>query len=109
MSVTTLTGTKRCGHRRAEQPRAKACAKFLFRDTDQKVKLAADKIKHEAEQKEEQSAGKDSSEPRGKMVRVELEWDIPMSVTLPVQVHPNPADQPFPFLDTTLADLGIKE
>ncbi|XP_075869859.1 uncharacterized protein LOC142880092 [Nelusetta ayraudi] len=43
------------------------------------------------------------------MVRVELEWDIPMSVTLPVRVHPDPADQRFPFLDTTLADLGIKE
>lgn len=43
------------------------------------------------------------------MVRVELEWDIPMSVRLPVQVHPDPADQPFPFLETTLADLGIKE
>ncbi|KAM7370065.1 hypothetical protein PAMP_011350 [Pampus punctatissimus] len=43
------------------------------------------------------------------MVRVELEWDIPMSVTLPVQVRPDPAHQPFPFLDTTLADLGIQE
>lgn len=82
---------------------------FFPRDTDQKVKLAADKIKHEAGEEEEQSAGKDSSEPRGKMVRVELEWDIPMSVTLPVQVHPDPVDQPFPFLETTLADLGIKE
>ncbi|XP_053198313.1 uncharacterized protein si:ch211-196f5.2 [Scomber japonicus] len=43
------------------------------------------------------------------MVRVELEWDIPMSVTLPIQVQPDPAHQPFPFLDTTLADLGIEE
>ncbi|KAL6098019.1 uncharacterized protein ACO6RY_13418 [Pungitius sinensis] len=32
-----------------------------------------------------------------------------MSVTLPVQVEPDPAHQPFPFLDTTLADLGIQE
>ncbi|KAM8823607.1 uncharacterized protein AB9W97_005436 [Spinachia spinachia] len=32
-----------------------------------------------------------------------------MSVTLPVQVEPNPAHQQFPFLDTTLADLGIQE
>lgn len=43
------------------------------------------------------------------MVRVELEWAIPMSVTLPMQVEPDPAHQPFPFLDTTLADLGIQE
>ncbi|KAG8009377.1 hypothetical protein GBF38_017631 [Nibea albiflora] len=43
------------------------------------------------------------------MVRVELEWEIPMSVTLPIQVQTDPAHQPFPFLDTTLADLGIEE
>ncbi|XP_038549380.1 uncharacterized protein si:ch211-196f5.2 [Micropterus salmoides] len=42
-------------------------------------------------------------------VRVELEWEIPMSVTLPIQTQPDPAHQPFPFLDTTLADLGIQE
>lgn len=54
-------------------------------------------------------AGRDSPGPHGKTVRVELEWDIPMSVTLPVQVQPDPAHQPFPFLDTTLADLGIQE
>uniref|UniRef100_A0A8D3C0D8 Si:ch211-196f5.2 n=1 Tax=Scophthalmus maximus TaxID=52904 RepID=A0A8D3C0D8_SCOMX len=47
--------------------------------------------------------------PSGRMVRVELEWDVPMSVTLPIQVQPDAAHQPFPFLDTTLADLGIKE
>lgn len=62
-----------------------------------------------AAEKEEQSGCEDSSETRGKMVRVELEWEIPMSVALPVQVHPDPADQRFPFLETTLADLGIKE
>ncbi|XP_034067995.1 uncharacterized protein si:ch211-196f5.2 [Gymnodraco acuticeps] len=43
------------------------------------------------------------------MVRVELEWDLPMSVDLPIEVQPDPAHQPFPFLDTTLADLGIEE
>ncbi|XP_047424192.1 uncharacterized protein si:ch211-196f5.2 [Mugil cephalus] len=43
------------------------------------------------------------------LVRVELERDVPMSVTLPIQVQPDPAHQPFPFLDTTLADLGIQE
>ncbi|CAI5673675.1 unnamed protein product [Oreochromis niloticus] len=32
-----------------------------------------------------------------------------MLVTLPIEVQPNLANQPFPFLDTTLADLGIQE
>lgn len=95
--------------RGAKQPRAKACAAIPFQDTDPRVKLAADEIKRSAGEKEERSAGEGSPETRGKMVRVELEWDIPMSVTLPVQVRPDPADQRFPFLDTTLADLGIKE
>lgn len=54
-------------------------------------------------------AGRDSPGPHGETVRVKLEWDIPMSVTLPIQVQPDPAHQPFPFLDTTLADLGIQE
>lgn len=54
-------------------------------------------------------AGRDSPGLCGKIVRVELEWEIPMSVTLPVEVQPDPAHQPFPFLDTTLADLGIQE
>uniref|UniRef100_A0A672IR98 Si:ch211-196f5.2 n=1 Tax=Salarias fasciatus TaxID=181472 RepID=A0A672IR98_SALFA len=40
------------------------------------------------------------------LIRVELEWDVPMAVTLPVEVQLDPAHQPFPFLDTTLADLG---
>ncbi|XP_072234358.1 uncharacterized protein [Leuresthes tenuis] len=43
------------------------------------------------------------------MVRVEVEREIPMSLTLPIEVQPDPAHQPFPFLDTTLADLGIQE
>lgn len=54
-------------------------------------------------------ADRESPGPHGKMVRVELEWEIPMSWTLPIQVQPDPAHQPFPFLDTTLADLGIQE
>lgn len=52
---------------------------------------------------------RDSPGPRGTMVRVELEWEIPMSVMLPIQVQTDPVHQPFPFLDTTLADLGIEE
>nr|XP_015810450.2 uncharacterized protein si:ch211-196f5.2 isoform X1 [Nothobranchius furzeri] len=43
------------------------------------------------------------------MVRVEVEQEVPMSVALPIEVQPDPALQPFPFLDTTLADLGIQE
>ncbi|KAF7667325.1 hypothetical protein LDENG_00067560 [Lucifuga dentata] len=54
-------------------------------------------------------AGRDSPRPSGKLQRAEVEWEIPMSVTLPIQVHSDPAHQPFPFLDTTLADLGIQE
>ncbi|KAI3355145.1 hypothetical protein L3Q82_018013 [Scortum barcoo] len=92
---------------------------FIHQDTDQEVKLAADEAKSPQEEGEagagqadgEQGspASRESPGPHGKIVRVELEWDIPMSVTLPVQVQPDPAHQPFPFLDTTLADLGIEE
>ncbi|XP_072306688.1 uncharacterized protein [Eucyclogobius newberryi] len=32
-----------------------------------------------------------------------------MAVTLPIEMQPDPAHQPFPFLETTLADLGIQE
>lgn len=58
---------------------------------------------------ERRRRGRDSPGAREPMVRVELEWDIPMAVALPIQVQPDAAHQPFPFLDTTLADLGIKE
>ncbi|GLD73792.1 meiotic recombination protein REC8 homolog [Lates japonicus] len=84
----------------------------------QKVTLAADETKslEEGEADTEQTsggsdspAGRESPEPRGGMVRIELEWEIPMLVTLPIQVQPDLAHQPFPFLDTTLPDLGIQE
>lgn len=42
-----------------------------------------------------------------KMVRAELEWSVPMCVPLPIEVLNH--DQAFPFLNTTLADLGIEE
>lgn len=48
-------------------------------------------------------------EPQAGMVRVEVEQDIPMSVALPIELQPDAAHQAFPFLDTTLADLGIQE
>uniref|UniRef100_A0A8C7NL84 Si:ch211-196f5.2 n=2 Tax=Oncorhynchus mykiss TaxID=8022 RepID=A0A8C7NL84_ONCMY len=66
---------------------------------------------HTSEAQETQTNGEQHS-PKdspilGNMVRTELEWDVPMSVPLPIEVIS--ADQPFPFLDTTLADLGIEE
>jgi len=46
-----------------------------------------------------------------KASRTELFWDIPMSIPLPIEVQRDldSAHRPFPFLDTTLADLGIQE
>uniref|UniRef100_A0A3B3USP1 Si:ch211-196f5.2 n=1 Tax=Poecilia latipinna TaxID=48699 RepID=A0A3B3USP1_9TELE len=35
--------------------------------------------------------------------------DIPMSVALPIELQADGSHQAFPFLDTTLADLGIQE
>lgn len=37
----------------------------------------------------------------------QLLWDVPMCVSLPIEVLS--PDQAFPFLDTTLAGLGIEE
>ncbi|XP_046880117.1 uncharacterized protein si:ch211-196f5.2 [Hypomesus transpacificus] len=45
--------------------------------------------------------------PETSQARSHLEWNVPLSVPLPIEVLS--ADQPFPFLDTTLADLGIQE
>ncbi|XP_055022520.1 uncharacterized protein si:ch211-196f5.2 [Boleophthalmus pectinirostris] len=71
------------------------------------VKLAADQIKRSQKEDGRRRRGRDGTkEP---IVRVELEWDIPMAVTLPIEMQPDPAHQPFPFLETTLADLGIQE
>ncbi|MCJ8728344.1 hypothetical protein PDJAM_G00003430 [Pangasius djambal] len=41
------------------------------------------------------------------MIRTEMEKEIPMCVSLPIEVMS--PDQAFPFLNTTLADLGIDE
>ncbi|KAM9332607.1 meiotic recombination protein REC8 homolog [Pholidichthys leucotaenia] len=81
--------------------------------TDPSLKLAADEKKHLLEEGEA-DAKEARGEPRSRagrelIVRVEVERDIPMSVSLPIQVEPDPAHRPFPFLDTTLADLGIQE
>ncbi|CAL8293108.1 unnamed protein product [Lota lota] len=60
---------------------------------------------------EGEKMGGDSPMPSGKGSRSELLWDIPMSVPLPIEVQRDldAAHQSFPFLDTTLADLGIQE
>ncbi|XP_072536819.1 uncharacterized protein [Salminus brasiliensis] len=42
-----------------------------------------------------------------KLVRSKVEKEIPMCVSLPIEVIS--PDQTFPFLNTTLADLGIEE
>nr|XP_043881209.1 uncharacterized protein si:ch211-196f5.2 [Solea senegalensis] len=86
----------------------------IKKEKDTRVKLAGDETKNVSEEGEanrgpDSSADRESPGPHDKTVRVEVEWDIPMSVTLPVQVQADPAQQPFPFLDTTLADLGIQE
>uniref|UniRef100_A0AAY4BCH2 Uncharacterized protein n=1 Tax=Denticeps clupeoides TaxID=299321 RepID=A0AAY4BCH2_9TELE len=39
--------------------------------------------------------------------RSKLLWDVPMCFTLPIEILS--PDQAFPFLDTTLSDLGIDE
>ncbi|CAL8398316.1 unnamed protein product [Arctogadus glacialis] len=59
----------------------------------------------------ERVGGGDAPMPSSKGSRSELLWDIPMSVSLPIEVQRDldAAHQPFPFLDTTLADLGIQE
>ncbi|XP_056221037.1 uncharacterized protein si:ch211-196f5.2 [Seriola aureovittata] len=90
-----------------------------FEITYQKVKLAADETNRSLEEGEahlehatrgfDSPAGRESPGPHSKKVCVELECEIPMSVTLPIQVQPDLTHQPFPFLDTTLADLGIQE
>ncbi|XP_062848350.1 uncharacterized protein si:ch211-196f5.2 [Trichomycterus rosablanca] len=55
------------------------------------------------------AATKNSSEfhYEEKMVRSEVEKDIPMCVSLPIEIIS--ADRVFPFLNTTLADLGIDD
>ncbi|XP_036378673.1 uncharacterized protein si:ch211-196f5.2 [Megalops cyprinoides] len=40
------------------------------------------------------------------MVRAELQLEVPMCVSLPIEILS--PEQAFPFLDTTLADLGIE-
>ncbi|XP_056155181.1 uncharacterized protein si:ch211-196f5.2 [Lampris incognitus] len=80
------------------------------------AKLAGDETNHLLEEEEEQETTRELGGPTDRdsprpvvMIRAKLEWEIPMSVTLPIEVQPDPAQQPFPFLDTTLADLGIQE
>ncbi|XP_016300126.1 uncharacterized protein LOC107656698 [Sinocyclocheilus anshuiensis] len=80
---------------------------------DTSVKLAGQdkdpEVQHVVKPQEKQVNGDSllNSPTNDKMVRAELDWTVPMCVHLPVEVL-NP-DQVFPFLNTTLADLGIEE
>lgn len=116
LQKTKSADTERQTPRRSKQGRG--IHRILFGDTNQGVKLAADETKSSLGEEEEEASLKQAEdggdrpagrESPGKMVRAELEWDIPMLVTLPVQVQLDAAHQPFPFLDTKLADLGIQE
>ncbi|XP_008305768.1 uncharacterized protein LOC103376958 [Cynoglossus semilaevis] len=83
----------------------------------EKVKLAADEEKSLLVEEEEDQASRGSDSPadrespgpHDKIVRVKVDWNVPMSVVLPIQMQVDLTNQEFPFLDTTLADLGIKE
>ncbi|KAM9826943.1 uncharacterized protein ACB057_014380 [Neosynchiropus ocellatus] len=56
-----------------------------------------------------QDEADDAPGEKTEVQRAELDWEIPMFVSLPIQVEADTTHQPFPFLDTTLADLGIRE
>ncbi|KAL1006375.1 hypothetical protein UPYG_G00071540 [Umbra pygmaea] len=62
---------------------------------------------HALDPQEGQTIGDSQGHRLRNILRAELDWDLPMSFPLPIEVIS--ADQPFPFLDTTLADLGIQE
>ncbi|XP_016390570.1 uncharacterized protein LOC107725707 [Sinocyclocheilus rhinocerous] len=80
---------------------------------DTSVKLAGQdkdpEVQHVVKPQEKQVNGDGllNSPTNDKMVWAELDWTVPMCVHLPIEVL-NP-DQVFPFLNTTLADLGIEE
>ncbi|XP_036073359.1 uncharacterized protein si:ch211-196f5.2 [Oryzias melastigma] len=54
-------------------------------------------------------AGRGLCGPNSVLIRVEVDRDVPMAVALPIELQADPTHQRFPFLDTTLADLGIQE
>ncbi|KAG5268897.1 hypothetical protein AALO_G00217670 [Alosa alosa] len=58
------------------------------------------------QQPQEQVNGEPTSPLTGTKLS-QLLWDVPMCVSLPIEVLS--PDQAFPFLDTTLAGLGIEE
>ncbi|KAL0157137.1 hypothetical protein M9458_048383 [Cirrhinus mrigala] len=80
---------------------------------DTSVKLAGQdkdpEVQHGVKPQEKQVNGDGplNSPGNDKMLRAELDWTVPMCVHLPIEIL-NP-DQVFPFLNTTLADLGIEE
>ncbi|KAK7118199.1 hypothetical protein R3I94_021889 [Phoxinus phoxinus] len=80
---------------------------------DTSVKLAGQEknpdVQHGVQHQEKQVNGDGplDSPTNDKTVRAELDWTVPMCVHLPIEILNH--DQAFPFLNTTLADLGIEE
>ena len=82
-----------------------------------RVKLAAVKTKSLSEEgkasldgaKQGGNTPGSGGSPKGEAVVVEIAWDVPMSMVLPIQVTRDATLQPPSFLDTTPADPGIRE
>ncbi|XP_073686607.1 uncharacterized protein [Garra rufa] len=80
---------------------------------DTSVKLAGQdkdpEVQHGVKPQEKQVNGDGplNSPTNDKMLRAELDWAVPMCVHLPIEILNH--EQAFPFLNTTLADLGIEE
>lgn len=91
--------------------------RYRYRDTNQRVKLAAVETKSFSEGGKASRdgtktaangpGGRDS--PKAKTVLVELAWDVPMSMMLPIQVKTDATHQPLSFLDATPAEPGTRE
>ncbi|XP_056306195.1 uncharacterized protein si:ch211-196f5.2 [Danio aesculapii] len=82
-------------------------------NTEQQRKLAGldkhQEVQHGVESQEKQMNGDVplNSSINDKIKRADLDWTVPMVVHLPIAVLNH--EQAFPFLNTTLADLGIDE
>lgn len=80
---------------------------------DTSVKLAGQEknpeVQHGVQSQEKQVNGDGplDSPTNDKTVKAELDWTVPLCVHLPIEILS--PDQAFPFLNTTLAGLGIEE
>ena len=62
---------------------------------------------HHQHQQQQQQVNGETGGPTTTSKLSQLLWDVPMCVSLPIDILS--PDQAFPFLDTTLAGLGIEE